>query len=43
MPFKSQQQRKFLYATKPKIAARYAKETPKGIKLPKKVKRKKNG
>jgi hypothetical protein len=41
VPFKSQQQRKYLYATHPKVAAKFAKETPKGAKLPKKVKKKK--
>jgi len=42
MPFKSQQQRKFMYAEHPDIAARWQKETPKG-KLPKRVKKKKKG
>jgi hypothetical protein len=37
MPFKSEAQRKFLWATDPKLAKRWAKETPKG-KLPPKVK-----
>jgi hypothetical protein len=37
MPFKSQQQRKWMYATKPAMAKRWEKETPKG-KLPHKVK-----
>jgi hypothetical protein len=41
MPFKSQQQHKFMYAVHPKIAARWSKETPKGTKLPKRKKKKK--
>jgi hypothetical protein len=41
MPFKSSDQRKFLFANYPDVAARYAAETPKGKKLPKKVKKKK--
>jgi hypothetical protein len=40
MPFKSQQQRKFMYATNPKLAAKFEKETPKG-KLPKRKTKKK--
>jgi hypothetical protein len=40
MPFKSQAQRAFMYATKPEMAKEWEKETPKK-KLPKKVK--KNG
>ena len=39
-PFKSQAQRKFMYANDPKMAARWEKETPKGQKLPNKVKTK---
>jgi hypothetical protein len=39
MPFKSQAQKKYLYAKHPDIAARWEKETPKG-KLPKHVKKK---
>lgn len=35
MPFRSEQQRKFLYAVHPKIAAEFAAETPAGTKLPK--------
>jgi len=41
MPFKSEAQRKFLFSQKPKIAKEFAKATPKGAKLPKKVKKKK--
>jgi len=36
-PFKSKKQRAYLYATHPEIAKRWAKETPKGKKLPNKV------
>jgi hypothetical protein len=47
MPFKSQQQREWMYATHPEMAKEWEKETPKGKKLPKKVttkkKVKKNG
>ena len=43
MPFKSQSQRKWMYANDPKMAARWEEETPKGKKLPKKVKKKKRG
>lgn len=39
MPFKSQAQRKFLFAKHPKIARRWAAHTPKGRKLPKRVRR----
>ena len=35
MPFKSQAQRGFMYSQKPKLAAKFEKETPKGKKLPK--------
>jgi len=41
MPFKSQKQRKFMFARMPKIAKRWAKETRNIKSLPKKVKRKK--
>lgn len=37
MPFKSDAQRKFLFATDPKLAKKFAEETPKGAKLPDKV------
>ncbi len=40
MPFKSKAQRKFLFAKKPKIAKEFASKTPKGKKLPNKVKKK---
>jgi hypothetical protein len=42
MPFKSQAQRKWMYANDPKMAAEWEEKTPKGKRLPKKVK-KKNG
>lgn len=41
MPFKSKAQRKFLFAKKPKVAKEFASKTPKGKKLPEKVKGKK--
>lgn len=40
MPFKSTSQRKWMYANDPAMAKRWEAETPKGKKLPKKVKRK---
>jgi hypothetical protein len=39
MPYKSEQQRKFMYAKHPKIASQWSKKTPKG-KLPKRKKKK---
>jgi len=42
MPFKSKQQRKWMYATHPEMAQQWEEHTPKGAKLPKKVS-KKNG
>jgi hypothetical protein len=42
VPFKSQAQRKWMYANDPKMAAEWEEKTPKGKRLPKKVK-KKNG
>lgn len=39
MPFKSQAQRRYMYAQHPDIAKRWEKETPKGKRLPKKVKK----
>ena len=41
MPFKSKAQRAYLYANNPKVAMEFAAHTPKGTKLPKKVKKKK--
>ena len=38
MPFKSQAQRRFLYATNPKVAKKFSAHTPKNKKLPEKVK-----
>ena len=37
MPFKSQAQRRFLYATNPKVAEKFSKHTPKNKKLPERV------
>ena len=41
MPFKSQAQRKYLFSQKPEIAKEFAEHTPKGKKLPLRVKKKK--
>ena len=41
MPFKSQAQRRLLFATHPDLAMRWQKETPKNKKLPEHVQRKK--
>jgi len=41
MPFKSQAQRKWMFANEPAMAKKWAKHTQKGKKLPKRVKRKK--
>lgn len=40
MPFRSQAQRAFLFAKKPRIAKEFARKTKKGKKLPKRIKRK---
>jgi hypothetical protein len=40
MPFKSEAQRKWMYANDPKMAEKWEGETPKSKKLPKKVKKK---
>lgn len=37
MPFKSEAQRRYMYATNPKLAKKFAKHTPKGVKLPERV------
>ena len=37
MPFKSQAQRNYMYATKPAMAKKFSSETPKGKKLPARV------
>lgn len=34
MPFKSEAQRRYLWAKEPEVAKEFAKETPKGAKLP---------
>lgn len=39
MPFKSQAQKRFLFANYPDMAVRWAKETPKNKKLPEHVKK----
>lgn len=39
MPFKSQAQRKLMYAKHPEMAKEWEDKTPKGKKLPKKVKK----
>lgn len=39
MPFKSKKQRAYLYAKHPDIAEEWAKHTPKGKKLPLRVKK----
>jgi hypothetical protein len=39
MPFKSQAQRGYMFANMPAMAKRWAKETPKGAKLPYHVKK----
>lgn len=43
MPFKSKAQRAYLYANDPKVAKEFEKHTPKGAKLPAKVKPPKKG
>ena len=39
MPFKSRAQRAYLYAHDPKVAAEFQRATPKGAKLPERVKK----
>lgn len=41
MPFKSQQQKKWMYANKPEMAKNWQLETPSDKKLPKTVKKRK--
>lgn len=41
MPFKSKSQRAWMYSNKPEMAQEWQAETPKGKKLPNKVKKKK--
>jgi len=38
MPLKSSAQRRWMYRNKPKMAKKWSKHTPKGKKLPRKVK-----
>lgn len=40
MPFKSKAQRRFMYAKHPKMAEEWEDKTPKGKKLPEKIKKK---
>ena len=37
MPFKSEAQKKWMFANKPKMAKKWAEHTPKGKSLPKKT------
>lgn len=41
MPFKSKKQMAYLFANEPEVAKEFASKTPKGKKLPVKVKKKK--
>lgn len=41
MPFKSKAQRRKLFAANPKVAREFARKTPKGKKLPERVRKKK--
>lgn len=41
MPFKSEAQRRYLFANEPAVAKEFASKTPKGAKLPKRVAKKK--
>lgn len=41
MPFKSEAQRRYLWAKEPKVAKEFAAATPKGTKLPSHVDKKK--
>jgi hypothetical protein len=43
MPFKSQKQRAWMHANKPEMAKEWEAKTPKGKKLPKKVKPRRGG
>jgi hypothetical protein len=40
MPFRSKKQRAYLYANEPEVAKEFAAHTPKGAKLPERVKKK---
>lgn len=42
MPFQSQAQRAYLHINEPAVAAKFEEHTPKGKKLPKKVKKAKS-
>lgn len=42
MPFRSEAQRRWMFATHPAMAKRWARETPEGAKLPEHVKRRKH-
>lgn len=42
MPFKSDAQRKYLFAKNPKVAKEFATKTPKGKNLPNRVNKTKN-
>lgn len=42
MPFRSEKQKRFMYANYPKIAKRWSKHTPKGKKLPEEIKENRN-
>lgn len=42
MPIRSKAQRRFLHATNPTLAEKFERHTPKGKKLPERVKRKKS-
>ena len=43
MPFKSKAQRAYLFAKEPEVAKEFAAKTPKGAKLPARVKKGKRG
>lgn len=43
MPFKSEAQRRYLYANEPKVAKSWEKKTPKNAKLPERAKKKRKG
>lgn len=42
MPFKSESQRRYLYANNPKVAKEFASKTPKGKKLPERISKKRS-
>lgn len=43
MPFKSEAQRRYLFANEPAVAREFAKKTPKGVKLPARTQEKQAG